>query len=206
MNKTTISITILIILYAVGIIGITQGLFGDILSLTPLNLSVSLALLLWNHEKWNGKFIAAIVIVAIVGFFVEVAGVQTGIIFGEYTYGKTLGWQWLGVPLVMGVNWLVLVYCAAAVVSQRAEWDIWLKAFAGAIIMVSMDFLIEPVAIRYDFWSWANTVIPIQNYLAWGLISFILLMIFHKLVPPINNKVAIALFFLQIIFFVALSF
>jgi len=206
MNKTTISITILIILYAVGIIGITQGLFGDILSLTPLNLSVSLALLLWNHEKWNGKFIAAIVIVAIVGFFVEVAGVQTGIIFGEYTYGKTLGWQWLDVPLVMGVNWLVLVYCAAAVVSQRAEWDIWLKAFAGAIIMVSMDFLIEPVAIRYDFWSWANTIIPTQNYLAWGLISFILLMIFHRLVPPINNKVAIALFFLQIIFFVALSF
>ncbi len=206
MNKTTISIAILIILYTVGIIGIKSGTFGDILSLTPLNLSVSLALLLWNHEKWDGKFVAAIAIVAIAGFFVEVAGVQTGIIFGEYTYGKTLGWQWLDVPFVMAVNWLILVYCAAAVVSQRAEWDIWLKAFAGAVIMVSMDFLIEPVAIRYDFWSWANTIIPTQNYLAWGLISFILLMIFHKLVPPINNKVAIALFFLQIIFFVALSF
>ena len=206
MNKTTISIVVLIILYAVGIIGIKSGTFGDILSLTPLNLLVSLALLLWNHEKWDGKFVVAIAIVAIAGFFVEVAGVQTGVIFGEYTYGKTLGWQWLDVPLVMAVNWLILVYCAAAVVSQRAEWDIWLKAFAGAVIMVSMDFLIEPVAIRYDFWSWANTVIPTQNYLAWGLTSFILLMIFHKLVPPINNKVAIALFFLQIIFFVALSF
>ena len=169
MNKTTISIVVLIILYAVGIIGIKSGTFGDILSLTPLNLLVSLALLLWNHEKWDGKFVVAIAIVAIAGFFVEVAGVQTGVIFGEYTYGKTLGWQWLDVPLVMAVNWLILVYCAAAVVSQRAEWDIWLKAFAGAVIMVSMDFLIEPVAIRYDFWSWANTVIPTQNYLAWGL-------------------------------------
>jgi len=91
VNKTTISIAILIILYAVGIVGIKTGMFGDVLSLTPLNLLVSLALLLWNHEKWDGKFIAAIAIVAVAGFFVEVAGVQTGIIFGEYTYGKTLG-------------------------------------------------------------------------------------------------------------------
>jgi len=205
MNKTTISIAILIILYAVGIVGIKTGVFGDVLSLTPLNLLVSLALLLWNHEKWDGKFIAAITIVAVAGFFVEVAGVQTGIIFGEYTYGKTLGWQWLGVPLVMAVNWLILVYCAAAVVGRRSEWDIWLKAFAGAVIMVTMDFLIEPVAIKYDFWEWANVVIPSQNYLAWGLISFGLLMVFHRLVPPIDSKVAIALFFLQIVFFVSLN-
>lgn len=194
MNKTTISIAILIILYAVGIVGIKFGMFGDILSLTPLNLLVSLALLLWNHEKWDGKFIAAIVIVAAAGFFVEVAGVQTGIIFGEYTYGKTLGWQWLDVPLAMAVNWLILVYCAAAVVGRRTEWDIWLKAFAGAVIMVCLDFLIEPVAIQYDFWNWANVAVPPLNYLAWGLISFAMLMVFHRLVPPIDNKVAIALF------------
>ena len=205
MNKTTISIAILIILYAVGIVGIKTGIFGDILSLTPLNLLVSLGLLLWNHDKWDGKFVAAIVIVAAAGFLVEVAGVQTGLIFGEYTYGKTLGWQWLDVPLVMAVNWLILVYCAAAVVRRRTEWDIWLKAFAGAVIMVSMDFLIEPVAIKYDFWEWANAVIPSQNYLAWGLISFGLLMVFHRLVPIVNHQVAIALFFLQILFFVSLN-
>lgn len=205
MTKTTISIAILIILYAVGIIGIKTGVFGDILSLTPLNLCISLALLLWNHEKWDSKFVTAITIVAVAGFFVEVAGVQTGIIFGEYAYGNTLGWKWLDVPLVMAVNWLILIYCSAVVVSRRTEWDIWLKAFAGAVIMVSLDFLIEPVAIKYDFWAWANAAIPPQNYMAWGLISFALLMVFHRLVPPIDNKVAIALFFLQIVFFVTLN-
>lgn len=206
MNKTNISIAILIILYAVGIVGIKFGMFGDILSLTPLNLMVSLALLLWNHEKWDRNFIIAITVCAAAGFFVEVAGVQTGLIFGEYTYGKTLGWKWLDVPLVMAVNWLVLIYCAAAVVGRRGDWNVMLKAFAGAVIMVTMDFLIEPVAIIYDFWAWKNDFIPTQNYLAWGVISFVLLAIFHKLVPPLNNKVAIALFFLQIIFFVVLAY
>ena len=206
MNKSTISIAILIILYAVGIIGAKTGIFGNILALTPLNLSVSLALLLWNHEKWDNNFLAAIIFVAVAGFFVEVAGVKTDVIFGEYAYGPTLGWKWLDVPLVMAVNWLILVYCAAAVVGRRTEWDIWLKAFAGAVIMVSMDFLIEPVAIRYHFWHWADVAVPTQNYLAWGLISFGLMMLFHRLVPPIKNPVAIVLFLLQIIFFVALNF
>jgi len=206
MNKSTLSVIVLAIVYAVGVIGIKFNMFGNILTLTPLNLLVSLLILLWNHDNWDKKFVTAITIVAIAGFFVEVAGVQTGIIFGTYTYGQTLGWKWLGVPLIMAVNWLILVYCAAAVVSRLTEWSIAMKAFVGAVIMTSMDFLIEPVAIQYDFWHWAGGAIPAQNYLAWGGISFLLLALFHKLVPPVNNTVAIALFLLQIIFFVCLQF
>lgn len=203
MNKSTLSILILAIVYSVGIVGIKFNVFGDILSLTPLNLLFSLAVLLWNHDNWNRKFLIAIVLVALAGFFVEVAGVQTGVIFGTYTYGKTLGWKWLGVPLTMAVNWLILVYCAAAIVSKR-DWSVPMKALVGAVMMTSMDAIIEPVAIRYDFWHWEGGAIPVQNYLAWGIISFLLFVLFHKLVPSINNKVAFALFLFQIIFFVCL--
>lgn len=203
MNKKDLSIIILAIVYSVGIIGIKFNIFGDILSLTPLNLLFSMAVLLWNHEDWNGRFVTAIVAVALAGFFVEVAGVQTGAIFGTYTYGRTLGWKWLGVPLAMAVNWLILIYGAAAVVSRRA-WHIAVKALIGAVLMVSMDFLIEPVAIQYDFWHWAGGEIPTQNYMAWGIISFVLLILFHHLVPIINNTVAIALLIFQIIFFIIL--
>jgi len=203
MTKTNLSIAILIILYSVGVIGIKFNVFGDILSLTPLNLLVSLAILLWNHDTWNSKFVWALVVVALVGFFVEVAGVQTGAIFGTYSYGSTLGWQWLGVPLIMAVNWLILVYCAAAVVHWQ-NWHITIKALAGAIVMVAMDFLIEPVAIQYDFWHWASDTIPIQNYMAWGIISFLLLTLFHKLIPTLNNRLAYPLLLLQMLFFLVL--
>ncbi len=203
MNKKELSIAILAIVYSVGIIGIKFNVFRDILSLTPLNLLFSLAVLLWNHEDWNGRFVVAITVVALAGFFVEVAGVQTGAIFGTYAYGSTLGWKWLDVPLAMAVNWLILVYCAAAAVS-RQTWHIAIKALIGAVLMVSMDFLIEPVAIQYDFWHWAGGEIPIQNYMAWGIISFVLLMLFHRLVPLIHNTVAIALLIFQIVFFIIL--
>jgi len=205
MNKSTLSILVLAIVYSVGIVGIKFNIFGDILSLTPLNLLFSLAVLLWNHDNWNRKFLTAITVVALAGFFVEVAGVQTGVIFGTYTYGQTLGLQWLDVPLTMAVNWLILVYCTAAIVSKY-DWSVPMKALIGAVMMTSMDAIIEPVAIRYDFWHWAGGAIPVQNYLAWGIISFLLLTFFHKLVPSINNKVALALFLFQIIFFVCLLF
>ncbi len=205
MNKHTASIAILVILYSVGLIGIKFNLVENLVLLTPINLLISLGIILWNHEKWDNKFLLAISIVALAGFFVEVAGVKTGAIFGDYTYGKTLGWQWLDVPLVMAVNWLILIYCSAAIVSRRVEWHWAMKAFASAVILMTMDFLIEPVAIRYDFWQWADGVIPDQNYLAWGGIAFVLSAIFFQLVPPVNNKVALALFLLQIGFFVGLA-
>lgn len=205
MKKSTASIAILVILYSVGLIGIKFNLVENLVLLTPINLLISLGIILCNHEKWDNKFLLAISIIGLAGFFVEVAGVKTGAIFGDYTYGKTLGWQWLDVPLVMAVNWLILIYCSAAIVSRRVEWHWAMKAFASAVILMTMDFLIEPVAIRYDFWQWAGGVIPDQNYLAWGGIAFVLSAIFLQLVPPVNNKVALALFLLQIGFFVGLA-
>ncbi len=206
MNKTNISIFILVVLYIVGFIGIKFNIVENLIMLTPVNLLISVGLVLWNHEKWNSKFIIAISVAALAGYFVEVAGVKTGVIFGEYAYGKTLGPAFLEVPLAMALNWLMLIYCTAAVVSQRTEWHWAMKAAACAVIMVSMDFLIEPVAIKYDFWQWAGGDIPAQNYLAWGLIAFVLSSVFHYLVPPVNNKVAIALLLIQIGFFVGLNF
>ena len=43
-----------------------------------------------------------------IGFLVEVIGVNYGIIFGNYTYGKVLGFKVLNVPLMIGVNWFFL--------------------------------------------------------------------------------------------------
>ena len=41
-------------------------------------------------------------------FAAEAVGVATGALFGEYAYGATMRWQWLGVPFVIALNWCVL--------------------------------------------------------------------------------------------------
>jgi putative membrane protein len=39
----------------------------------------------------------------------EVVGVKTGLIFGEYKYGSTLGIKLFEVPLIIGFNWVFVI-------------------------------------------------------------------------------------------------
>ena len=196
------AIVFLIIIYAVGIVGI--GIFNNqqIISLTPLNLMISLGIIIGFHEGSWKKLIAIIFICFTLGLLVEMLGVQTGMVFGQYEYGPVLGPKILNTPIMIGVNWAMLIYSIGSTVNLFfPTWKFWFKAIYGAISMVILDYFIEPVAIVLNFWNWSETVVPIQNYIAWGVISFLLFLIFFRSFEKESNKVAYALFILQCLFF-----
>ena len=203
---SSLAIVFLIIIYLVGIIGI--GVFNNekILSLTPLNLLISLGVIIAFHSgSW--KRLALIIAACFsIGLFIEILGVQTGLIFGEYEYGPVLGPKIFNTPFMIGVNWAMLIYAIGSTVNLYfSSWKIWIKAIYGAISMVILDFFIEPVAIALNFWNWSGNAIPLQNYIAWGVISFFLLLLFFSSFKTESNKVAYALFILQCVFFGALN-
>lgn len=171
------------------------------LPLVPFNLIVSAIVLFTFHTQWNRSFVVFGVLTFLVGFGVEVAGVHTGLIFGSYRYGATLGPQWLGVPWLIGLNWLTLIYCTG-VISHRLKKAWWLQAALGAVLMVGLDIFIEPIAIQLDFWQWSQGI-PFQNYLAWLIVSFLLLSIFHTFKFNKANRMAFFLYLLQLLFFVS---
>jgi len=204
-NNNTIGILLLSIFYVVGLIGIAVLRLEDFLLLTPFNLLISLIIILWYHPKWIRGTIITLILSYFVGFFIEVAGVNTGIIFGEYEYGSVLGWKLWNTPLIIGINWAMLIYA----VGMTANWwlsqvSLWIKAVFGASIMMLLDMIIEPVAIRYDFWTWEAVEVPLQNYISWWIISFVLLAIFHFFHTKMTNKVASALLLWQFVFFMVL--
>lgn len=215
-RKTTFIVVIL--MYIVGTLGLifpyTQPYFK---LASAFNLWVSLILLLLFHEQYNKPFIITAIIIFLAGFFIEVIGVHTGNIFGEYWYGQTLGTKVLGVPLVIGANWLLLIYCSVAITQKIFEIlkkklpqsllfnSILLRSFVASSLMVCLDYLIEPVAIHLDFWHWQNEKIPTQNYQAWFLIAFILSYMFFKGGFTKLNSLAVLLFFLQFAFFISIN-
>jgi putative membrane protein len=199
--KLKISIGLLVAFYVSGLIGIlTKTTAIDFLSLTPLNLLINATLLLFNHK--NGRTIQWLVffIIGIMGFFIEVIGVNTGVIFGEYIYGTTLGWKLIETPLIIGVNWMMLTYAVVYTVGNSINNTI-VKSFICAAILVILDFLIEPVAIAYDFWTWSNVAVPLKNYLAWFGIGFVFSYILCHFKKESNNALAPFLLLLQFIFF-----
>ncbi len=190
--------------YIAGIIGLllpaTQPLFQ---ALTPFNLLLSTAILFSFHGHWNKAFGLFCGICFFTGYFAEVAGVATGIIFGSYSYGPTLGWQLLEVPLIIGLNWLMLIY-STGVICAGMRLSLVLKAMAASGLMVVLDFFIEPVAVAFNFWQWENNIIPWQNYGAWFVISLGLHLLFYLLPFPKQNRAAKYLYLLQLIFFIIL--
>ncbi|HRZ22364.1 MAG TPA: carotenoid biosynthesis protein, partial [Bacteroidales bacterium] len=109
--KAVYAIAVLILFFAVGVAGLaipaTHSLF---VRLTPLSLLLSLTVLLLFHPAWSTRLAIYFLIIFTAGLLVEAIGVNTGVIFGEYAYGSVLGLTIWGTPLMIGVNWLMLIY------------------------------------------------------------------------------------------------
>lgn len=206
VSSETLAIGILGILYLVGIVGVTLPIHPDFVMLTPLNLLTSLVIMLIFHNNWNRSIIIFLCTSYLVGFGAELFGIQTGLLFGDYQYGQVLGLKIWGTPLMIGVNWMILAYASGVIANTLLSAWHWLpRAVFAALLMVGLDVLIEPVAMRLGFWSWAGNTVPLQNYIGWFLVALPLLCIFTITQKTVRNKVAIALFILQFIFFLSLN-
>ncbi|WP_286742484.1 carotenoid biosynthesis protein [Roseivirga sp. UBA1976] len=196
---------LLVAMHLAGAVGLyfqgTQSLFQ---SLTPFNLLATAAIVLHFEEQKKRGYFLFIILTFGIGFFAEVVGVKTGLLFGHYTYGNTLGWKLLDVPLAIGLNWVVLVYCAG-MLAKKLTKSLHVAALLGALIMTLIDLLIEPVAITYDFWQWKGSEIPMTNYMGWFVLSLGLQYLFNFLAPRSNNPLAIKLLFILAGFFAVLN-
>ncbi|MEO6721167.1 MAG: carotenoid biosynthesis protein [Ferruginibacter sp.] len=219
INKYQAATAIAVFFHAVGLAGI---LFFDkdfFTSLTLFNLLLSFLLLCWTQDKINIPFLVFFLLVFGIGFGVEVIGVNTRLLFGDYSYGNVLGIKWLQVPMLIGINWFIIIYCCGIsvhtllmkainrVALDSKEPPAALKALSiivdGASLAVIFDWLMEPVAIKLGFWTW-NGDIPLYNYISWFMVSMLLLSFFHFLSFSKQNKFAINLLLIQGMFFLIL--
>lgn len=203
LNKTNISIAVLVIFHAVGIFGIHFFDAGSFLRLTPFNLLLTLIILLVNHRDWKHTWV--LVLTFILGYLMEVLGVNTGFPFGNYTYGEILGPKVFNTPIMIGVNWLILLYASNSISSRFGLTSIT-KALGAAFLMVLLDYAIEPVAITYNFWTWQNVDPPLANYISWFLVAFLLSLPWQLTRIPLNKNISIAVYGVELGFFLTLNF
>jgi putative membrane protein len=175
--KNNLSIFAIWLVTISGIVGVCLGYRDWFISKTPLNLILGVVLLYWNFPPKNAwRSWMTWLGVYLIGMSVELIGVNTGLLFGSYHYGENLGIKVFGVPFLIGVNWVVLTFLTAHI-SKRFIPNKWLAILFGAVLMVALDFFIEPTAPIFDFWSWEIGYAPIRNFIDWFAISFLLQLI-----------------------------
>ncbi len=199
------SVGFLVIFFLVGIAGFiipsTHQFFSR---LTPLALLLSAGFLVWSHKpRFSLKILLVFGFIFIFSFIVEMVGVKTGVLFGEYRYGDGLGFKILETPVMIGLNWLLMVYCTK-VFADTISSDNTVKLFLAPMLMVIYDLVLEQAAPLLGMWSWADGRIPVQNYVAWYLLAFLFHLLLQKTKIQFSNKLAVPVFIIQLLFFVVL--
>jgi putative membrane protein len=152
----------------------------------------------------------------VVTYFLEVLGVATGMVFGDYVYGYALGLRLLEVPVLIGFNWVLVIlgflrasqhlFIRGKADTRRGRGLLLVTASvlipaAGAVVF---DYIMEPVAIELEYWIWAAGKVPLQNYLAWFLIALAASLAFRLTRITFSSMLPFYYAVIQMLFFIGL--
>ncbi len=165
--------------------------------------------LLNKENKLINRNLYFFIFIVAAGFIIEFIGVKTGYIFGVYYYGDVLKPQISDVPIAIGFAWHSTLMASAGLIQKFSKINHRMisnkaKAVIVGLLMMYFDILLEPAAVALNYWSWQNSIVPIQNYIAWFVIGYLFAFVGYK-TDILNNslpKFVFHSYFAQIIYFV----
>lgn len=184
-----------------GFFGITSDQSEFFLSTTPYVLSLTLLLLILNHDLSDKKSKIGLILIFLFGLIVEILGVNYGLFFGEYSYGANLGPKIYEVPFVIGLNWVLLVIATGSVSDKLIKGKEIYKILFASFLMVLIDLLIEQSAPKLDYWEFIISPVPFSNYLWWFIFSLCFQYIFFKTVKTKEYNLSSNILVIQFLFF-----
>jgi len=207
INSTSkVSVFAIWLFHVCGMIGISYGNKDLFLSFTPVNLIISFFLLFVNQIQITQREILSVFTIFFIGMICEILGVNYGYIFGDYVYLDNLGTKVFGVPILIGINWVILTFITGSISSYIFKKNLNISILSGAIFMILLDLIIEPVAPLLGFWIFDLPSVPLQNYVGWFLIGLATQFIYQKFVVDKEISFSANLLLANIVFFSFLNF
>jgi|TARA_B100001741_G_scaffold299342_1_gene285693 putative membrane protein len=205
-NKKNISIFIIWLVHISGLLGMVFYDLDFFAGYTSLNLFLMSIILFANIKLNNKNQIFALLLIFLIGMLSEFIGVNYGLIFGEYIYGNNLGFKLFGVPFLIGLNWVILTVICANIASILIKNNSIIQIIIlGTLLMLFMDFVMEPIAPKLDLWKFKNLVVPTSNYIGWLIISILTQTIYNIQFKEKEFKLSFNLYTAIFIFFVSLN-
>ena len=204
LNKK-ISVFLIWLIHISGALGL---LYYDIIffaALTPINLYLTALLLMINQKNPRINELIGIGLIFFAGIIVEYLGVNFNLIFGEYEYGENMGPKFFGVPFLIGVNWIIITLTAGGIANTFFKKNKYLTILFGSILMVFIDFFIEPVAPVLDFWEFKGNIVPISNYTGWLFTGLITQSVYYITFKEKEFSFSINLYSAILVFFLLLN-
>ncbi len=192
--QTHLEVVMLVVTSFILLFGFVLMAFGldFTIRLTPIILALLTtgALFFWKTST-KRKAIAAIIVI-VVGYFLELFAVQTGILFGDYSYGFGLGFKIFDTPIFIGLGWFLITLSAWHIAGYNQQLHIVQKFILGAILVVFFDLIFEQFAGAYGLRSWVGGEIPLFNYACWFILSLAFFGLYNWLDSKVKSSLYIA--------------
>jgi uncharacterized membrane protein len=96
------------------------------------------------------------------------------VVFSSHRYAIAWKVAPLGVPIAVAAVWAALIVSGLAVTGRRGLASPLSRAAGAAGLGISLDLLMEPVAVRAGLWEWTPPGpwlgVPIGNFVGWAVI------------------------------------
>lgn len=201
---------IIVIIYIYFITGVVWHLFpitkGMVVVLTPFGLFFFPFLIFFLERKTiNLRTLIWLTHVFVLTIIFEIIGVKTDLIFGSYFYEDTLGIKIWGVPVLIGINWMMIIYGLFSFTGKYFNVNKLALSLITGSFAVLFDFILEPVAIKLNYWEWNSVSVPVLNYISWFVISFLFASVGFYMNTK-KSRLVIHYLFAQFLFFASLNF
>ncbi len=131
------------------------------------------ALLARHARRALGAGRAAVEVLALVGYGFALERTSMSL-FSSHEYGP--GWRIapFGVPLAVPLVWASVILAGLALASRLSLRTPLARGVAAALLGLSLDLIMEPVAAAQGLWHWtpagAWLQVPLGNYVGWAVI------------------------------------
>ena len=171
-NRLYVDLIFISVIHLAGIIGIYYLESPFFLRTSSVSILIPLFLFCYRSNLSN-KDAFLFTSVFVISYTAEFLGVNYQILFGDYSYGRSLGVKLFEVSLIIGCNWLLLALISQALI-KRIFSNGWLIIIFSSLLMVFIDIYIEPVAPLLDFWEFKENIVPFSNYRDWFIVALII--------------------------------
>ncbi len=173
-------------------------------TLIPFSLLLAIGLLFYFHPRWNAPTLFFFLFVGVASFLLEMAGTATGRIFGAYQYERGLGVQVCRTPLIIGLNWLFLVYACRSLAEGISARPLG-RILIASLLMVAYDVVLEWVAPVMQMWRFDSGYPPLRNFIAWFIASVVFQTLYQYLPVGSPTPLAGTMWKIQLAFFLGIG-
>ena len=109
-------------------------------------------------------------------------------------------------PILIGVNWVLLTAISGNIAAFLTKSkSVTLTVIIGVLLMLVMDFVMEPIAPKLDMWRFENLIVPHSNYIGWLIIGLFTQIIYNLLFQEKETIISVNLYTAFFLFFSLLN-